>query len=81
MYLEGFRHYMSDWELWEDHTSFGTLDGKLSEGEIVSHTDAEGKLLAVGLVTQVCEVDIENMISEHVIAGIDYPIVLPDSEN
>lgn len=74
-YLEGFRHYMSDWELWMDHEGLGTLEGELREGEIVSMRNIDGTLLAYGLVTMVQEVDIEKMIEHAVVAGLDYPII------
>lgn len=89
-YVEGFKHYLSDSELWMDGQDSGTIEGKLEKGKRVTIRDSNGDIIEVGSgekrtlacdleVLAVTEVDIEGMNSDPYVAGIDRPILDPRS--
>ncbi|HLC22192.1 MAG TPA: hypothetical protein VJJ79_00275 [Candidatus Nanoarchaeia archaeon] len=84
-YLDGYRRYLSDWELWNHKDGLGILKGELQQGKSVLVDEniftANGNTAEAYLVIRVEEVDIEEMTKYHYIAGLDYPIFLPEYEN
>ncbi|MFA5953217.1 MAG: hypothetical protein WC812_01360 [Candidatus Pacearchaeota archaeon] len=76
---------MSDWELWGG--KIGKLRGRIKIGAKVSTRIKEQNFGIVGLFKRICkknleilsieEVDIEKMIKDEYIAGLDQPIIPP----
>ena len=69
-YIDGFKHYMSDFELWSNHAGFGKMTGEFKQSGKVSIADLEGKVISEDLpVVRVYEVSIAEMTRDPVIVG------------
>src|SRR3989344_2702716 len=79
-YLNGCRNYFSDSELWSDAEGMGIMKGGFKKGDLVSIVDLEGRLLEINgfkienlPIVRVDQVNIDKMLSDPYIAGIDRP--------
>ena len=76
-YKLGFKHYMSDWELWNG--KIGKLEGELKKSEKV--IIKEGKIEKKLEIIEIKEVNINEKIKDPYIAGFDRPIFKPNILN
>ena len=87
-YVNGLRHYFSDYELWVDWEGLGIMEGDFKIGGKVSAFDRNGKILVYDncpvrdlQVRDIREVDISIKVSDPCIAGLDKPIWKPNYLN
>jgi len=71
-YTEGFKHYMSDWELW--HGKIGKLEGELKKGEKII---MEGETKEIEII-EIREININKKTKDQYSAGLDRPIFNPN---
>ena len=80
--MQKYSHYMSNWELWEDHEGLGEIIGDFKKDKKEKLVFIiENKKTTQAKVLKIQEVDIAEMTSNPYIAGLQRPIFRPGTLN
>jgi len=77
--IQKYRHYMSNWELWEDHEGLGEIIGDFKNEKLIFVIENEETIQAK--VLRIEKVYMDEMTSNPYIAGLHKPIPKPGTLN
>ncbi len=86
-YMDGLKHYLSDYELWCNEKGIGKLKGKIGIDEIVwavkedGHPLIENGVKVGGVIKHISEIkNLEKILKKVEIVGINVPAIIKESE-